>query len=453
TLVLENSGEIVEKYIWTVDGIETAETGERFVLTDAGVKEVRVYAQAANGCLSDTVAVATQLGIIPDVQLAETAFVSYPDSTHIIYVKQADGLTADDYDFAWTSMPDNKINGSTSELSAMTVPMTEDVKYTFVATSKNNPVCQAVDTAWGYMIPKVASVGIDKDENTGDLYLAWSEEELGLADSVRIMNIKWDGYAVESSYAPLTMAVGEAEKYIIDTSKDTLEFFYINASRYIPELGKSYYSLSSDTVGYFKQWLYANSGKTTSNNMISFPFLMNNIKDNTELGTYIGNGSDGNLAVATIGTWTFEKQTWQLATYMKATKKWIGTSFEIVPGKIYSVVLQNTETSRELLMYGTLPSKYSYDFALTPAGKTTGNNYFMMPLNMYGVNTRQGLGMNISGISTVATFNFTKQVWEIATYMSTTNKWIPSMESDTIFINCWLPIQAVVKEALLNWGK
>lgn len=453
TLVLENSGEAAEKYVWTVDGIETAETGDRFVLTNADVKEVRVYAQAENGCMSDTATIAMQLGIIPDVQMSEVAFVSYPDSIHIIRIKQTDGLTDEYYDFTWTSLPDDRINGSRSDLSAITMPMEEDVKYTFVATSKNNPVCQATDTVWGYMIPKVAEVGIDKDEDTGDLYLSWNEEELGLADSVRIMNVKWDGYAVESAYEPLTMAAGGEEQYIINTAKDTLEFFYINASRYIPELGRSYYSLSSDTVGYFKQWLYANSGKTTSNNMISFPFVMNNVKDNAEFGTYIGNGSDGNLAVATIGTWTFEKQAWQLATYMKATKKWIGTTFEIIPGNIYSVVLQNTEASRELLTYGTLPPKYSYDFASTPAGKTTGNNYFMMPLNMYGINTRQGLGINITGVSTVATFNFTKQVWEIATYMSTTNKWIPSIESDKIFINCWMPIQAVVKEALLNWGK
>ncbi|MDE6451460.1 MAG: hypothetical protein K2L23_04080, partial [Odoribacter sp.] len=237
TLILTNSGEPAEKYVWSVDGIEVAETGERLVLADAEIQKVRVYAVAANGCLSDSISVETHLGVVPEVEIAGGAFVNYPDSVSVLQVKQADGLTTDDYDFAWTSVPDNKINGATNLLAAVTLPMTEDVKYTFVATSKANPVCQATDSAWGYMIPKVAPVEIDKDENSGELYLSWNKDDLGLADSVRVMNIKWDGYAVESFYQPKAMAAGDLEKYIIDTSKDTLEFFYINASRYIPEMG------------------------------------------------------------------------------------------------------------------------------------------------------------------------------------------------------------------------
>lgn len=414
TLVLENSGEVADKYVWTVDGIETAEAGERFVLTDADVKEVRVYAQAVNGCLSDTVTVATQLGVIPQVEIAESAFVNYPDSVHILRVKQADGLTEEAYDFTWTTLPDDKINGSRSGLSVTTVPMTEDVKYTFVATSKNNPVCQAQDTAWGYMIPKAAAVEIDKDENTGDLYLAWSEEELGLADSVRIMNIKWDGYAVESSYAPLTMAAGEAEKYIIDTSKDTLEFFYINASRYIPELGRSYYSMSSDTVGYMRQWLYG-SPISSQKNFIGFPFDMikQEVKTTGDIIEYIGFNSMGKYAISTLAYWNGSG--WKAVSASSANKIGTTNNIDIVLGSVYRVVLRSNEDV-EFLLYGNLPQRFEYKLS------AVNQNFILTPLAMGHMTTRYEVGDLINGIKNVGSFIFSQQSWRVST-LSNAGKW------------------------------
>ncbi|MDE7373808.1 MAG: hypothetical protein K2M86_00530, partial [Odoribacter sp.] len=439
TLVLENSGEAAEKYVWTVDGIETAETGERFVLTDADVKEVRVYAQAANGCLSDTVTIATQLGIIPDVQMSEVAFVNYPDSTHIIRIKQSDGLTEDRYDFMWTSLPDDKINGSRSGLSVLTTPMEEDVKYTFVATSKNNPVCQATDTVWGYMIPKVAAVGIDKDENTGDLYLSWNKEELGLADSVRIMNVKWDGYAVESAYEPLTMTAGEAEKYILNTAKDTLEFFYINASRYIPELGRSYYSLSSDTVGYFKQWAYKNASTASGNqfNFISYPFDMSEkgITTKKDLVTMVGEGTDGKLAISTLAHYDGAK--WTVLTAL-ANGNISGSNDALMLGGIYRIVLRNNE-NLELLLFGKLPAKYIYH--LDAQGKY---NFVATSLSFGKTIDRTTIGEKILDVQTVGSYKFTEQKWAVST-KANSGAW--SGKTGDYDIHIFRPIRVVLKSS------
>lgn len=453
TLMLTNSGEPAAKYVWTVDGVEVAENGERLVLTDAAVKDVKVYAVAENGCQSDSISVSTQLGVVPEVEIANGAFVNYPDSVSVLRVKKTDGLTADDYDFKWTSAPAGKLNGADNLLTAHTLPMTEDVKYTFVATSKANAVCQASDTVWGYLIPKNAPVKIDKDESTGELQLTWKQEELGLADSVRVMNIKWDGYAVASAYQPKAMVKGDAEKYIIDTSKDTLEFFYINASRYVKEMGKSYYSFASDTVGYFKQWLYAKSSKTTAYNRVAYPFEMENIKTYKDFGEYIGRGNNGKLLVATIGSRVFNTQSWSIMTYLTATDKWTGKAFDMVAGNVYQVAMQKTAPTVELLLFGQLPRRYTYDLLVKPANRTTGNNYILMPLSLYGTTKRQMLGNQIPNINTVGTYNFNKQAWEIATYISATGKWTPALNTDAITIRPWLPIQIVVKNAILNWGK
>ncbi|MDE5612561.1 MAG: hypothetical protein K2I90_11165, partial [Odoribacter sp.] len=457
TLVLENSGEAAEKYVWTVDGIETAETGERFVLTDADVKEVRVYAQAANGCLSDTVTIATQLGIIPDVQMSEVAFVNYPDSTHIIRIKQSDGLTEDHYDFTWTSLPDDKINGSRSGLSVLTTPMEEDVKYTFVATSKNNPVCQATDTVWGYMIPKVAAVGIDKDENTGDLYLSWNKEELGLADSVRIMNVKWDGYAVESTYEPLTMVAGEEEQYVINTAKDTLEFFYINASRYIPELGRSYYSQSSDTLGYFKQWLYADAENEEglSTNYITYPFDMSEkgLQTSHDLGEYIGTYSSGQnqgkYMVNSVASHLVMQQNWTTLRdyYSLSLGMWSGdASFNLQPGLIYAINLQEDADDVVLHFYGKLPKKFTYSFVSTDNTDEgeSGENFMAFPLTLTGKRKLTDLGDCISERNSLSTFTFKNlQVWssERVYWSPSLNLWTGKTE---IMAYPWMPINVIV---------
>ncbi len=458
TLILTNSGEPAEKYVWSVDGIEVAETGERLVLVDAEVKRVQVYAVSANGCLSDSISVETHLGVVPEVEIAGDAFVNYPDSVSVLQVKQVDGLTTDDYDFAWTSVPDNKINGATNLLAAVTLPMTEDVKYTFVATSKTNPVCQATDTAWAYMIPKSAPVEIDKDENSGELYLSWNKDILGLADSVRVMNIKWDGYAVESFYQPKAMAVGDLEKYTIDTSKDTLEFFYINASRYIPEMGRSYYSLSSDTVGYFKQWLYSDAENVDGNNVnyISYPFDMTSkgLKNSHDLGEYVGSYStglySGKCMINSLSKFVGDKQSWAVSRdyYLRDLGMWNQEKalFDLVQGDIYEMVLQDDAADVVLIFYGKLPSRFSYSIlsASSTEEGIKGDNFMAFPLSFVGKRKLTDLGDVINDINSLSAYTFkTLQTWS-----SDRIYWVPGVNlwSGKVDFHAypWMPVNVIV---------
>lgn len=441
TLILTNSGESAEKYVWMVDGVEAAETGERLVLADAGVQKVQVYAVAANGCLSDSISLETQLGVIPEIEIAGGSFVNYPDSVNILKVKQADDLTADNYEFAWTSAPDNKINGAKNQLSAYTFPMTEDVKYTFVATSKANAVCQAVDTVWGYMIPESAPVEIDKDENTGKLYLSWKKEDLGFADSVRIMNIKWDGYAVESNYKPKAMAKADLQKYIIDSSKDTLEFFYINASRYIAEMGKSYYSLASDTVGYMKQYLHGNSTAETQQNFIAYPFDMSSkgVKTKADLIKFIGKNSDNLYSVYTMAHYKPENDSWPILT-MLSSGMTMGSDIDLIPKSVYQIELRKAEDA-VLLLYGKLPSPFMYEL------NKDYNNYIIVPLSFGHMATRSSVGGVINNIYTVESFNFATQKWGISTKLSS-GSWMGVVGDYDVHV--FRPLRVIVNTSL-NW--
>lgn len=452
TLILANSGEPAEKYVWMVDGVEAAETGERLVLADAGVQNVQVYAVAANGCLSDSISLETQLGVIPEIEIAGGSFVNYPDSVNILKVKQADDLTADNYEFAWTSAPDNKINGAKNQLSAYTFPMTEDVKYTFVATSKANAVCQAVDTVWGYMIPESAPVEIDKDENTGKLYLSWKKEDLGFADSVRIMNIKWDGYAVESNYKPKAMAKADLQKYIIDSSKDTLEFFYINASRYIAEMGKSYYSLASDTVGYMKQWVYSNSTKGTQINYIAYPFDMSpKITTNQDLATYIGLSTVNDA----FGFFNSSIGTWSVITYRKSGSKfqWMSVANAakaLIPGSVYRITPISNTLNAEFILYGKLPAKFSYDFLDSKEG------WCLVPMSVgSGIQLGElGSSMGLALNSKVSVFTHDSQSFITITYRKSGSKlqWM-SVANAAKIKQVFFPIKVNSVGGILNWQK
>lgn len=449
TLILTNNGEPAEKYVWTVDGIEVAETGERLVLADTGMSRVNVYAVAANGCLSDSISVETQLGVVPEVEIAGGAFVNYPDSVNTLRVKQTDGLTAEAYDFAWISLPDNKINGATNLLSAITLPMDGDARYAFTATSKANAACWGSDTVNGYMIPQTAPVKIDKDENTGELYLAWSQEDLGLADSVRVMNIKWDGYAVNSSYQPKAMEKGDVGKYIINTSKDTLEFFYINASRYIPELGRSYYSLSSDTVGYFRQWVYSNFDNGVVN-YISYPFDMPKLTTNQDLAEYIGMKTINDV----FGFINSETGVWSTIQYRKVGTKtqWMSAAnakIELKIGSIYKLEPSANTLNTYFTLYGKLPEKISYNFE---ADKTT---WLFIPLS-YGYDVMIGdlgtdMGLQIN--SSLSIYEVEKQSFTTIQYrkVGTKLQWMSAANAKKQK-TLWAPISIISSESL-NWEK
>lgn len=413
TLKVTNTGAEAANYVWTINGVKSKEKGESYVLDNKDIREVEVYAESVDGCHSDVITRKVKLGVIPEVEIVGGAFVSYADAVNVLKLKQTDGLTNADYSFEWKSEPDGKFEGVSNQMTAITKPTKEDVKYTAVVTSKENSVCQAADTAWGYIIPNRADVGIDKDANTGNILLSWDKKQLAMADSVRIMNVKWDGYGVQSAYHPEKMVAADAEKYSVDISKDTLEFFYINASRFISEMGKSYYSLASDTVGYMRQWLYANAKGNYQNNYIAYPFDMSEkgIKNKTDLIKFLGKNSDDLYAIYTLAHYEPRKNKWDiLSMFEDGTSS--GEDLELQPKEIYKVILRKDETV-DLLLFGKLPPLFTYNL-----NKDYTYNYIITPLSFGYKTNRNAVGDVINGIYSVASFNFATQKWGLSTKLS-----------------------------------
>ena len=471
TIKVTNTGESVTGYTWHLDGgSPLATTDSMLILSLTGQHTVMVYAEAANGCVSDTVEIDAMIGEMPAVHILESSFAQYRDSVFTLHVNQTDQLLNGAFTYQWTSTPSGKIDGSDSQLTMQSKPLTGDVEYVFKASSTVNTVCAATDTVRAYIIPDSIALDIDKDSITGNILLKWDHTQPGLeqADSVRIMGVKWDGYAVATQYTPRAMALADLDQYLVDIANDTLEFFYANASRYIAELGQSYYSHSSDTVGYFKQGLIVASGNVNSKrfNFVSYPFDMSSkgLMNSQDFIKFVGRNVSGKCKVSSIGDFTFEDQDW---TKKQTTYNWVagndywiygsyGSAFVLEPGKVYRVVMQNDASDYELLLYGKLPSRFVYDLKPLPMAGMTGYNYILFPLGMCGSHFLMDIGEQIVDVNSVARYRFNvNQDWNSISTRIVVGGQASWIHTGGVAIGGypWLPLRVVVNSTNLFWSK
>ena len=455
TIKVTNSGEPVIGYTWRLDGgSPLATTDSMLILSLTGQHTVMVYAEAANGCVSDTAEIDATIGEMPAVRILEPSFAQYRDSVFTLHVDQTAQLLNGSFTYQWTSTPSGKIDGSDTQLTMQSKPLTEDVEYVFKASSSQNAVCAATDTVRAYIIPDSIALDIDKDSITGNILLVWDHTQPGLeqADSVRIMGVKWDGYAVATQYTPRAMSLANLDKYMVDISNDTLEFFYANASRYIAELGQSYYSRSSDTVGYFRQWVYSNSSKNTQKNYISYPFDMSSKLTTVEdLANYISLNVSGDA----IGYFNYTSNKWTAVQYRKVgvQYKWMPTlnaKNQLVPGQVYYVDIILNTLNTDFVLYGKLPSKYSYDLNLSK------ERWVLVPLS-YSYDVAIGdLGSDIGlGLDSKMMYHmFETQTFTSIQYrkVGASNKWMPTLNANKRK-TLWSPIQIISSMDVLNWSK
>ena len=455
TIKVTNTGESVTGYTWHLDGgSPLATTDSMLILSLTGQHTVMVYAEAANGCVSDTVEIDAMIGEMPAVHILESSFAQYRDSVFTLHVNQTDQLLNGAFTYQWTSTPSGKIDGSDSQLTMQSKPLTGDVEYVFKASSTVNTVCAATDTVRAYIIPDSIVLDIDKDSITGNILLKWDHTQPGLeqADSVRIMGVKWDGYAVATQYTPRAMALADLDKYLVDIANDTLEFFYVNASRYIAELGQSYYSHSSDTVGYFRQWVFSNSPKHTQKNYISYPFDMSpKLTTVEDLANYINLNVSGDA----IGYFNYSNNKWTALQYRKVgvSYKWMPTlnaKTKLVPGQVYSVDIILNTLNTDFVLYGKLPDKFSYDLS------SSKERWILVPLS-YNYDVAIGdLGTDIGlGLDSKMMYHmFDTQTFTSIQYrkVGVSYKWMPTLNANKRR-TLWNPVQIISSMDVLNWVK
>lgn len=458
TVRVANSGETATDYIWEWDGIAVHTTDTFFTIGTTGEHTLKIYAESANGCRSDITELSVKVGTIPVVDIIEPYIVAYRDSSFDLHLDQSDVMWVTGYgqfDISWE--PVSRIDGSATGIDVSSTQMTGDTMYIVQVTDTVNPACFGTDTVMAYLIPDSIGIDINKDPS-GKMAIEWDHTQPGLeyADSVRIMNVKWDGYAVATPYAPRAMSSIDIDKYLVDISNDTLEFFYINASRYISEAGRSYYSFSSDTVGYMKQWLLLNSGNANSknDNYITYPFDMSakGLVTSQDLGNYIGQYItglyNGKNVINSISSFDIMDQNWDNFRdyYSKGLGIWqTSPTFNLMIGSIYRIVLNSDASDRELLLYGKLPSVFEYNLknSASTTDRLKGENYIAFPLNLCNKRKLMELGDEISDINSVARFTFyVDQDWSARAYYSKgLGIWTSGMSEKGY---PWLPIRVVV---------
>ena len=332
--------------------------------------------------------------------------------------------------------------------------------YTVQVADTANLACFERDTVKAYIIPDSVAIDINKDTITGNILLQWDRTQPGLAyaDSVRIMGVKWDGYAVATQYTPRAMTALDLEKYMVDISNDTLEFFYINASRYIAEAGRSYYSHSSDTVGYFRQWIYALSQNSDrkNDNYITYPFnmLSKGLISSQDLGNFVGkyqNGVNvGKNLINSIAKFDVSAQRWDLLRdyYLISLGIWTNSNpvFNLKEGEVYKIVLNGDASDVVLVLYGKLPRRFSYDL-LTRSSTTdgiNGENFIAFPLSLAHKRKLVDLGNEITDRNSIARFTFfIQQDWATirSYYLKSLDVW--NTQNDHVGYP-WLPINVIV---------
>ena len=457
TIKVTNTGESVTGYTWRLDGgSPLATTDSMLILSLTGQHTVMVYAEAVNGCVSDTVEIDAMIGEMPAVHILESSFAQYRDSVFTLHVDQTAQLLNGAFTYQWTSTPSGKIDGSDSQLTMQSKPLTGDVEYVFKASSTVNTVCAATDTVRAYIIPDSIALDIDKDSITGNILLKWDHTQPGLeqADSVRIMGVKWDGYAVATQYTPRAMALADLDKYLVDIANDTLEFFYANASRYIAELGQSYYSHSSDTVGYFRQWLSVSvSGQASRFNYISYPFDMTSkgLITSCDLGEYFGKFTNGiykgEYVINSIALFDVYKQSFTNNNQVYILTNGIGWQkaplFNLVPGDVYRVVLDETANDVEVLLYGLLPNRFSYDLKTTSSTNDglQGFNYVLYPLSLAHYRQLNSVADKIVDKNSVAKYSFINQSFSNGNVVWIKN---PGFYNKIVEGYGWMPLRVIV---------
>ncbi len=477
----------------------TAENSGIYVLTT-------VYATNAPGCVvtvNDTV----KIGALPEVELDEHCLALHKDSTFNLNI-----ANSGDFDYIWSVLESSDgvawtAGGTGDGTTATTVNgMMEDkdLQYIITATDRNLTQCKASDTAHIYRIPDAPVVDIDTNTTRFNIKIHWND--VIMAEKYNLMHILWDGYATVGSYQlKQDYPVGDTV-WSKTTMTDTLEFFYVTSLRNV--CGLEYRSVSSDTVGYFRQWVkgFMESNPSTvipgghlgRINYVSYPFDMTgkgilNAEDLMEklIGNINGfeakyNGFVGyNKITNPLYGESGYAETWAQHNYVYVDgfpmfSGWDNSipNFNLVPGQVYQICVFDSIRIADILMYGKLPQKIIYDFkyltnAIVATDKTT-ENYIVTPLEFYrdfvgiandvvGVvpNTATILGDAISPglekkLEKISVWNFEEQKMRSVDYiqvpgMPSFNMWSAPIEAVNILM--FYPVSVQMNDDLLNWSK
>lgn len=363
----------------------------------------------------------------PNVSLAEHCVALHKDSVFVLTI-----ANSDECDYLWQQSvygtdwetPTDKGTGQDCEVTMGE----QDMRYILIATNTESQ-CSTNDTAMIYRIPDAPKVEIDTNLTHLDIKLSWGN--VTASDGYTVWSRKWDPYC-------LTTADGGAYTNRTSTTRfewavdnmDTLEFFYVTADKNV--CGTTYYSQTSDTVGYKLDLLQKNIEGRTSNNPVMWVFDMPSIQNTGDLLLRLGpwTGDPTTQVCAAVRKWVLNEQSTSYSslfddTYWMFVQAGLPTDgmepfvnrFDLAIGEVYEIDIY-LETN--LLQYGKLSKQVEYYFENTPAPMTDNN---MAALALHKANYSEAFelidDLKPEGISKgIYMWDFIEQAWSFSTTYS-----------------------------------
>ena len=195
---------------------------------------------------------------------------------------------------------------------------------------------------------------------------------------------------------------------------DTLEFFYVTADKNV--CGKTYYSSTSDTVGYYLMDVKRNESGTS---LEMYPLYF----DMREQGIvttedFLGKNMD---LLSSVTTWVYETQSWLAATTFYDPKADDPETTD--PVEFYdafdmpynSVLYIAIVKEGQLLQYGKLPKPIHFNLQGAATGSSRFTIAFVQPWRLDLKQSSDAIMDLDLKISTMDTWNFASQVFNAAT--------------------------------------
>lgn len=301
------------------------------------------------------------------------------------------------YDMSSNAWISGGISNGNTDPSMNIIMSDKDMRYIVTVTDQSDVLsCKASDTAYIYNIPESPLLSLSKTDDD-KLKLDWSA--VG-ATEFSVWSRKWDPYCLKG---------GSYEEIITpnltwtEDAMDTLEFYYVTANRNV--CGQTYYSKTTDTVGYFIQNIVYDPN-IAGLNYISYPF---------DMSSYMGGGQASNLISTVIkddriqlSEFGFNEQLWNPCFYLFGS--WMG-DFTLEVGRSYLIdVIQDYS----VFMYGKLPNKVSYHFDSGVNGNLASG---LLPFHHANMNETVDILMDLNEKILVYYWNFDAQIFDATLIM------------------------------------
>lgn len=353
-----------------------------------------------------TVVATLTIQALPAASIEIDTVVCYKDALFGLNVENSPNNTylwgESVYDMSISNWGDSKTKGQSSNLSG--TMSDNDLRYVVTVIDKNT-MCQAKDTAYVLRIPDAPVLAIDTNTNHLNIKLQWGK--VNGADEYTVWSRKWDPYCMTAEDGGKYVKEASTTSLVwAEPSMDTLEFYYVTATR---KIGKTkYHSVVGDTVGYylFDVNMNTNAAKPSLNVMSMYFDMSSRGENGTEywakdmLKMY-------SSSINIVKYWDHTSQAWIGAKLIMGGISVAG-NFKIKQGMVLQI---EPAKASKILQYGLLPGHLSANLLSSNQTKANLSHSFLFAHRVDLKKAGAILREHSSTVSIVKHWDLTSQSW------------------------------------------